>query len=185
MPEYGVVLRRALYVCPVVAALVIACSDAPQAPTGGALRFDAHFDTPAEPADGACLEGSPPNATWTALYADFFGPTGVGACGSASRSNGNGATSSCHHDSGGSGAVSSGFICGDTQESCYQGITSPQASFFGQPVVTPCNPNSSGLVVVLRHGVGGEMPFYPTSVVFSDGDIARIRTWITAGALDN
>lgn len=181
-------MRRAvafiLLPAPVICAAAIgesACSDANQIPTGGQPLFDAHVgqvDT-----DGAitCLDAGAPDLTWASLYQDFFGPTGIAQCGDSTRTGVNG-TTSCHHDGTGNGALASGFICGDTQESCYEGITAPAANFVGVPVVAPCAPDNSYLTQVLRRDGGGIMPFYPESVVFSDADMARIRGWISNGA---
>jgi hypothetical protein len=165
--------------CPVVAAIIIACDE-----------FDAHYNAPPPPmsdasdGEGGCVTPDAGNATWTALYADFFGPTGTAQCGASSRGDSNGSTS-CHHDSGGNGAMASGFICGDTQQSCYAGITSSMASFGGAQVVIPGDPCNSFLPKILRRNGGGIMPFYPMSVFFSDNDMARVREWIAAGAQNN
>jgi hypothetical protein len=178
---------------PVVAAVAIACSDAPQGIQGGTPQFNVQFDLPNIPFPppdggdaeaGGCMPTNAANATWTSLYADLFGPTSLGQCGDSSRGDSNG-SSSCHHDSGGNGALSSGFVCGDTQDSCYQGITSPMAQFLGARVVIACDPDNSFLPKVLRHTGGGIMPFYPNSVTFSDADLARVKAWIAAGAPNN
>ncbi len=181
-------MRGALYVmspCVLVVMVVmgaLAC-DANQNPSGGDPLFDGAFDPIAQ--DGAvCTASDAGDQTWTSLYQSFFGPNGNGQCGDPTRTGSNG-TTSCHQDSSGEGAMASGFICGDTQASCYAGITSPQASFVGQPVVVPCNASASYLTEVLRQADGGIMPFYPETVVFSDADMARIRGWISAGAPNN
>jgi hypothetical protein len=177
-------LHHALLPVPVIAASgvavsAVACGDAPQTVECGAPLFDAVVSVNAD--GGTCVPSSATNATWTSLYADFFGPTGIAQCGDTQRA-GNAGTSSCHHDGTGSGAIASGFICGDTQESCWQGITSPNAVFVSTRVVVPCSPGESYVMQVLRQDGGGIMPFYPESVVFSDDDMNRIRTWIAAGA---
>jgi hypothetical protein len=182
----------ALLPCPVVAAVAIACSDAPQGISGGASNFNVQFDLPNIPAppppadagEGGCMPTDAGNATWTSLYADLFGPASIGQCGDSSRGDSTGSTS-CHHDSSGNGAMSSGFICGDTQDTCYAGITSPSAAFLGARVVIACDPGNSFLTKVLRHTGGGIMPFYPNNVFFSDADMARVGAWIAAGAPNN
>jgi hypothetical protein len=163
-----------------VFATVSAC-DANQSPTGGDALFDGAVDPGPQDGQALCITTDAGDRTWTSLYQDFFGPTGNGQCGAATRTGANG-TTSCHHDGTGNGALASGFICGDTQESCYEGITSPQAVFVGQPVVVPCNPSASYLTQVLRHDGAGIMPYYPETVVFSDDDMARVSGWISAGA---
>jgi hypothetical protein len=185
-------LPHILLPCPVIAATIIACFDAPQNIMGGDAQFDARFDTPlpdsgdanAEAGCGFPTDGDAGNSTWTALYANLFGPTGLGQCGDSSRSDSNG-TSSCHHDATGAGAMASGFICGDTQESCYQGVTSSAANFEGLQVVVAGDPCGSFLTQVMRSSAGGIMPFYPQSIVFSDDQMSSVSTWIAGGALDN
>ena len=175
---------------PVIAAVAIACYDSPPSPSGGDPLFDAALPNPISEDAGdasdapACPDPDAGDATWTALYADFFGPTGIGQCGDMTRADGTEQTS-CHHDATGNGAVASGFICGDTQQSCWSGITNPAASFIGQQVVIAGNPCASYLTQVLRHDGGGLMPYYPQSVVFSDQDMARVATWIAQGAQNN
>ena len=182
-------MRHMLLSLPVVAASAVAihatACDAPQTVQGGTLLFDAAPE-PAPGCDSGCIPQAPANATWTALYKDLFGPAGIGQCGDATRTGQNG-TTSCHHDASGNGAQASGFICGDTQQSCYDGITSPQANFIGTQVVVACSPCGSYLTQVLRHGDGdggitGIMPFYPENVIFSDDDMNRVTAWIAAGA---
>lgn len=168
-----------------VAINAIACGDAPQTFEGGVPLFDAKQGTPESDAgDSSCIATDAAGATWAALYADMFGPASIGQCGDATRTGTNG-TISCHHDPTGSGAQASGFVCGDTQQSCFDGITSPNANFLGNQVVVPCSPETSYLMQVLRHDGGGIMPFYPETAVFSDADMARIRAWIAAGAQNN
>lgn len=52
--------------------------------------------------------------TWTALYTDFFGPAGTASCS---------AQTSCHGTALQSGAQTSGFVCGVTKTSCFDGMT--------------------------------------------------------------
>jgi hypothetical protein len=177
-------LVHTLLPLPVVAASVIAfhatACDAPQTVQGGDPLFDAGPE-PLPGCDSGCVASAPANATWTALYKDLFGPAGIGQCGDATRTGQNG-TTSCHQDGTGQGALASGFICGTTQQSCYDGITSPSASFIGQQVVLACSPCASYLTQVLRHDGGGIMPFYPETAIFSDDDMSRVSAWIAAGA---
>jgi hypothetical protein len=60
--------------------------------------------------------GADAGNTWTDLYACYFGPTGKASCS---------AQGTCHNDCTGTGALTSGFVCGGTKESCYLGITTP------------------------------------------------------------
>jgi hypothetical protein len=188
-------MRLMLLSLPVISAGAVAIQatacDAPQNVEGGDPLFDAGPEPQPTPAgcDSGCLAQAPSNATWTALYKDLFGPAGIGQCGAATRTGQNG-TTSCHQSAGDNGAVASGFVCGDTQQSCFDGITSPQANFIGTQVVVACSPCGSYLTQVLRHGDGdggliGIMPYFPESVVFSDDDMARVSSWIAAGAANN
>jgi hypothetical protein len=192
--------------CPVIAAVAVACFDAPQTVDGGAAQFDAQLDPPSKPPPSDAGEPGDADAsgdaayeagctytdagiaedasTWTSIYADLFGPASLGQCGASSRGDSNGSTT-CHHDGTGAGAQSSGFICGDTQESCYTGITSPSANYAGIQVVVPGDPCDSYLSEALRHDGGGSMPYYPEAVVFSDADMARVAAWIGSGAQNN
>ncbi len=163
-------------------AVSVACGDAAQTVDGGDALFDAASPPfPCIPYDGDIPDVA--DASWGALYQDYFGPTGLGQCGDSTRTGVNG-TASCHHDPGGSGAQASGFICGDTQQSCYDGITSPKAAFVGERVVG-CGPDDSYVLQVLRQDSGGIMPYYPENVYFSADDMLRIRAWIIAGAPNN
>jgi len=185
-------MRLMLLSLPVLAASAVAIQatacEAPQTFKGGDPLFDASPEPPPG-CDSGCIAQAPSNATWTALYKDLFGPAGIGQCGDATRTGQNG-TTTCHRGSTDNGALASGFVCGDTQQSCYDGITSPQANFIGQQVVIACSPCGSYLTQVLRHGDGdggitGIMPFYPEDAVFSDDDMARVSAWIAAGAQNN
>jgi len=186
-------MRLMLLSLPVIAASAVAIQatacDAPQNIQGGDTQFDAAPAPPPGCDSGTCISGAPANATWTALYKDLFGPASIGQCGAPTRTGQNG-TTNCHQKDGDNGAVSSGFICGDTQQSCYDGITSPNAAFIGQKVVVACSPCGSYLTQVLRRsdgdgGITGIMPFYPENAVFSDDDMARVTAWIAAGAQNN
>ncbi len=166
-------------------ATIAAACNASLTTTGGDPLFDAAPPSASAPDGGdACVPTDAQDSTWSSLYADFFGPTGTAQCGDTTRSDGT-STSSCHHDATGNGALASGFICGDTSDSCYQGITSPSAQFAGERVVAACQPSQSFLLTILRHDGGGIMPLYPASVAFSDADMARVRAWIAAGAPQN
>lgn len=188
-------MRLMLLSLPVIAASAVAIQatacDAPQNIQGGDPLFDATPEPKATPpgCDSGCVTPAPPNATWPALYNDLFGPASIGQCGDATRTGQNG-TSSCHHDPGGAGAIASGFVCGETQQQCFDGITNPAANFLGQPVVVACSPCGSYLTQVLRHsdgegGITGIMPIQPETAIFSADDMARVSAWIAAGANSN
>lgn len=114
--------------------------------------------------DGGCTNGTGA-ATWTQLYTDYFGPTGKGQCGKQA---------GCHLDATGGGQF---WICGSTKESCYQGM---------QKNVIPCNAAGSRMPDILRKAsepfAPGKMPADPTTVTYDDNDVAKISSWINAGA---
>lgn len=117
------------------------------------------------PGDACVLESDAGAPTWTALYADFFGPAGVGNCS---------LKIGCHADNTGGGAI---WTCGPTKDTCWLGM---------QNNVTVCDAAGSKVLLMLRKAsdptVPGKMPQEPTTVTFSDTDLARIRAWIAAGA---
>jgi hypothetical protein len=109
--------------------------------------------------------------TWQFLYGCYFGPTGVASC---SFQAGN-----CHGGSAEPGSLSSGgYVCGTDPTACWQSMTSALVSPGAAPATTT-------LYGALRKSDGtgfGNMPAYPTTVVFQSRDMARISAWITAGA---
>jgi hypothetical protein len=52
--------------------------------------------------------------TWTDLYTCYFGPSGKASCT---------AQGICHGAAGQTGALTSGYICGTTKDSCWSGMT--------------------------------------------------------------
>jgi hypothetical protein len=163
------------------ALLVLAgCADATGTVRGGELLT-------AEASSQTC------DATWTSLYANFFGPTGQASCGPSSQS-------SCHGAASQTGALFSGFVCGSTQDECLQGMTVGAEADAGVPPILPPdggNPSMSQLWVSLHKSTstGGleNMPCGdPTaclaaqaSYTFTDSDLACISTWALQGAPNN
>ena len=139
----------------------------------------------AAPADAAPTETDQcPDAAavgqWSDLYRCYFGTTGIANCGQSD---------GCHQTSAGSGSESSGFVCGQTADSCWQGMTSSSIpSRFDAIVPTDGGPSDVTRVIlwsVLRKTSGqglSEMPYTPTTVVFTSPDMARIAAWIQRGA---
>jgi hypothetical protein len=135
-----------------------------------------------------------PGPTWTYLYGCYFGPTGKAACSGA------GTCHSSQQDLGGSTGFP-GFVCGESQSTCYEGFT----SFDSQITVPPGPPEppkeSASLVLSqLRHldngALLGTMPCSgaPMSAadclegngyVFTSDDLALIQAWINAGVPNN
>jgi hypothetical protein len=164
-------MRRALlsFLALTPLALVAACSSATGKASGGDDTFDA--GPAATPDAGLAPADAGGGITWTDLYRDFFGKAapgpsckGTGVC--------HGAT-----DQGGGGV----WVCGDTQESCWQGLTTATPA-----LVDPKDPDNSILIsIALRNKGGGNMPQAPASYVFSDASMQRIRDWMAAGAQNN
>lgn len=160
--------RHLLLVLPLAGACTAAAGPANvDAGADAAPTKDAALDAAAD-GDGACGLSPDPDAgksTWSDLYANFFGPTGAGNCS---------LKSGCHADSVGGGAI---WICGPTKATCWQGM---------QANVDVCDPSASKVLFMLRKATDpsavGKMPQEPTSVTFSDADLARVRAWIAAGA---
>lgn len=161
-------MRGALVLAVVVTAA--ACATASGEVSGG---------DPREPVDA----GIPPEelidagtgATWTDLYRDLFGPTGLASCAG---------TGVCHGAVGQAGEVATHFVCSD-QKTCRQtmldaGLVRPKDS---------AAPEKSVLETTLRHRapsgiVIGLMPKQPP-FVFPRAAMDRISTWIAAGTPDN
>lgn len=156
----------ALLVAAIAVAVGLACSSGGDVkPDAGvdAAPIDAKADVPT--VDGSACTNDGGAATWTQLYTDYFGPGGKGQCGKAS---------GCHLDSTGGGQF---WICGSTKQSCYQGM---------QNNVIPCDATGSKMPAILRKVsepfAPGKMPADPTSVTYDDNDVAKISSWINAGA---
>lgn len=139
--------------------------------------------------------------TFTALYADFFGPSGKTSCT---------AQSTCHGDANQNGAQISGFVCGTSKEACWQSMTQASDTDLFPPIVTPgvTDPKATVLYKCLHQpasssdnsicsksqtAIDCNMPCGdpPTCTVgaavytFTADDLARITTWIQQGAQDN
>jgi hypothetical protein len=68
------------------------------------------------------------DATWTCLYDNCFGPSGLASCSTAQ--------GTCHSDASQVGSQISGFVCGATKDSCWQGMLVGQPGSF--PPIVPC-----------------------------------------------
>jgi hypothetical protein len=138
--------------------------------------------------------------TWTALYGDFFGPSGQASCS---------AQATCHGTAGASGAEVSGFVCGQSKEECWAGVTQGIAVDAGGvfcPIVClgtcpqngeACNvsdPTQQTLYEDIHKAkgsglnnmpCGGNLQLCPASgatYTFTADDLGRISTWIQQGA---
>ena len=148
-------------------------------------------------------------ATWTSLYADYFGPSGQASCT---------AQPSCHGTASQLGSQTSGFVCGATKESCWEGMTMginpvdaggvfcpivciggdagvgcPQNTAFA----CPTDPTQQSLYADLHKAQSSGLNNMPcggnlmeclasgSTYTFTSSDLARISTWIQQGAQDN
>ncbi len=68
--------------------------------------------------------------TWTDLYTCYFGPTGKAGCA---------AQSQCHTNLASTAAPISGFVCGDTKDGCWFGMTHPIYVLQGVDPPTLCD----------------------------------------------
>ena len=135
------------------------------------------------------------DATFTSLYANFFGPVGQASCSPSSQS-------SCHGDTSQTGAMISGFVCGSTQEECWQGMTQGIPADAGgtlPPILPPDggDPTQSYLWVSIHKtsGSGGlnNMPCgnppgcaaTSASFTFMPADLSCLQQWAQAGAPNN
>jgi hypothetical protein len=134
---------------------------------GGASAADAG-------ADATSGTETPVPARFSELYRDYFGPTGVASCA------GDGA---CHGSAHQDGALASGYVCGDTASACRASIVrAGLVSREGAALV-----EATRLYQILRKPDGrfGSMPKRPETLTFSKEDMARIGSWIDAGAPDD
>jgi hypothetical protein len=134
---------------------------APPAPDAGTLG-----PSPCEDA-GDRGDGS----TFSDLYRDFFGPTGLASCS---------ARSICHVPGGTGAQTSGGYICAPDQAECWASMTSSIVPDGGTPV-----PEGTTLYKALRKAPptpgSGPMP-RNSAFGFCPDDLARIKTWIASGA---
>jgi len=166
---------------------VCGCAVASGEVAGGDPLFDAAAPAPSDA--GAGIDGP---STWTALYADYFGPTGVANCASLG---------SCHSGALGTGYLTSGFSypLPPDKDGCWQGMTTgicnPMPATGCPIVVGGGDPTATTLYKYLRKTAGCgtvacNMPlngktFSTPGYIFTPGDMARIAQWIKDGALNN
>jgi hypothetical protein len=156
-----------------------ACVGSPEPVVGEEGLFDA--SPPVAPAtDGGTTVTMAPScapdggATWSDLYRDCFGPDHA-SCGQPA----------CHGSASDPGSMSSGFVCGATQATCFNGITA-----MGSIVPAGGTPGSTSEAMTTSlyenirkapPNVGGDMPKMST-FAFTQADLDRISTWIADGA---
>jgi hypothetical protein len=123
---------------------------------------------------------------WQDLYRTYFG---VNAQASCSQNPG-----ACHRAVSDLGVATSGFVCGTTSDSCWQGMMQGQ---LGHAPIVPAgatDATQTPLWAALNKGpstdgaasnaASNNMP-QNGSYTFSATDLARIRSWIQSGAPNN
>jgi hypothetical protein len=178
-------MRRLALACLAPTALVLAsgCTDATGSVRGGDQLLVVQQCTP----------------TWTALYANYFGPAGQASCGPGNQAN-------CHGSEDQPGAQLSGFVCGTSQDACWRGMTqgipldggSSLAGLY--PPLLPPDAGDLGQTQLLMglHKTASStgrnnMPCGNPTVcdpgqatyTFTSDDVTCISTWAQQGALNN
>ena len=139
--------------------------------TGAACAaIGAGCDTTVAATTPKCIEDTGQDtraATWTALWADYFGPEGVASC------------ASCHETPDRPGVIVSNFLC-VAKDDCYASLTGDSHLV---KATDAANPDGSKLIRELRQACTGKgrMP-QDSKFFFQPADIARIDAWIEAGA---
>jgi hypothetical protein len=180
-------------ICSLLGVLLLAgCDDATGNVSGGQ----------ASPLVATSDGGGPP--TWSALYADFFGPSGVASCT---------AQTSCHGAASQVGAQISGFVCGTSKDECWSGAVNGIPADAGgifppivpidsgiaptqmqlylglhQPSSSTDNPICAKNILYDCNMPCGDPPNCHTNVAtytFTADDLSRISTWIAQGAQNN
>ncbi len=104
--------------------------------------------------------------TWTQLYNGVFGPTGTSAC----------TGSSCHTN------TKSGFKCGTSKTTCYNGFVSsgyitPGANASSSPLIDPAQSCLCG-------SLGGNMPAGSAPCI-TNTQLTQLKSWLASGAPNN
>jgi hypothetical protein len=157
------------------------CTDATGSVQGGDSLTPEAATEESGPSDDAGTGGEA-SATWTSLYADFFG--GLAACS---------ANGSCHGAPGDFGSGYSGFVCGLTKDECYQGLTGDPSPIL--PLEAGDIKNTVFWLSLHKQSGGGSnnmpcglpdsCPANMSTYAFTDGDLQRITTWYQQGGLNN
>jgi hypothetical protein len=158
-------------------ALAAACTETPTTsprPSGSSSTSSGSSSGGTEEPAYILDDGSGTGTTFSALYADLFGPSGRASCA--------GTGSACHASEDAAGAIAK-FVCA-TEDGC-------KTSMLGESRLVradsdPAQPGSALLVKALRRKdadgeVIGRQPKSPL-FVFHDRSLERIKAWIADGA---
>lgn len=119
---------------------------------------------------------------WQDLYKTYFGMNAQASC---SQNPG-----ACHRAVSDLGVATSGFVCGTTSDSCWQGMTQGQPGHAALVPAGAADATQTPLWAALYKGapnggaVSNNMP-QNLSYTFTMGDLARIQAWIQSGAPNN
>ncbi len=175
-------MRLACALLPALAVATASCSDATGSLKGGEALLAPAVD---------CTKTGPDCSTWTYLYACYFGPT------ASAHASGCSAQPQCHGAMTGTGAGSSGFVCGATQAECYQGMRMSKEQFL--PTLVPSGATDFTATTLYQTlykdgtdagGANNNMPVTtfggpPVMPGFTAAELGCIGAWVSAGAPNN
>ena len=161
---------------------VVACSSASGEVSGGGLRPGYDPNSVPTPPPQVQARDSGAGTTWTDLYRDFFGPTGVASCNR---------TGSCHGTPDKGGSLISNFVCPESNE-CYRTMRMGKHPTRGVALVDDtaiAMPDTAFVFSVVRvQAPDGrilnnlDMPQQPRDFAFTASELERIKAWIRSGA---
>ncbi|MBX3187910.1 MAG: hypothetical protein KF819_12880 [Labilithrix sp.] len=170
-----------------VAAAAPGCASASGDVVGGGPRFDAGLPDPlVQPINEPSLTEASPTS-WGGLYRDFFGKRARGGCAG---------TGACHGSIGRPGVSISGFVCADIDD-CWRSMRQDvhPSPMYKRAMVQDDDvaaPDGAFLFKVLRVRLPDgtveanlDMPQQPRDFAFSEDDVARMKTWIRNGGLND
>jgi hypothetical protein len=178
-------LGRFIAAIPALAVLA-SCGDEASPPWGSEATGSIHGGQPLMTAAVDCTK-TDACSTWSYLYACYFGPT------ASTHGGGCSAQSACHGTSTSTGTTASGFICGNSKDACWQGMTKSANQFL--PTLVKHGATNQYLYMVLYQDGTMFQPSadnMPTSSAtlgappvmpgFKPAEMACIKSWVAAGA---
>jgi hypothetical protein len=152
------------------------CTDATGEIIGGQPLFVEGDDASDDAGPSECLDAGDrgSGSTFTDLYRDFFGPTGLASCT---------AMSACHISPMGRGYKNTHYTCSPDQSTCWMTMTTSIVPSGGS-----ATPETTTMYRALRKAPpiphSGPMPLGST-FAFCPSDLQRIAEWIADGAQNN
>ncbi len=140
-----------------------------------------------------CTQTGPSCATWTYLYACYFGTNSPHTGGCSAQG------TSCHAAGTSYGAGESGFICGSSSDMCWHGITSATIGFAVPVQLKDGGAATDTNLLIALHSKSTEpvgttannMPLKSLDILsesaylFTPADLTCINDWVKAGAPEN